>query len=172
MPVDRFCRKEHAMNQWPAKHTRRALLLAAAISAIAPTEENARAAAWHAVTVWKDPDCGCCTGWVEHLRKNGFLVTVIETPDVQSVKVQRRVPPELASCHTAEIAGYTIEGHVPARAILRLLAEKPNARGLSVPGMPIGSPGMEGGKPEPYDVILFGEQAPRRFERFLGDQSF
>jgi len=124
-----------------------------------------------AITVWKDPGCGCCSGWVEHIRRNGFVATVVETADVQSVKAERRVPAELASCHTAKIAGYTIEGHVPALAILRLLAEKPAGRGLAVPGMPIGSPGMEGGTPEPYDVMLFGNGAPTRFARFLGDQS-
>lgn len=123
-----------------------------------------------AITVWKVPNCGCCTGWVDHLRRNGFAATVIETANVQAIKAERGVPAELASCHTAEIAGYTIEGHVPARAILRLIAEKPNARGLAVPGMPIGSPGMEGGTPETYDVILFGASAPTRFERYLGHQ--
>lgn len=124
-----------------------------------------------AITVWKDPNCGCCDAWVEHLRRNGFTSTVIVTRDVKAIKMQRGVPAELASCHTAEIAGYTIEGHVPARAILRLLAEKPMGRGLAVPGMPIGSPGMEGGKPETYDVMLFGNGAPSRFARFIGDQS-
>jgi hypothetical protein len=120
--------------------------------------------------VWKDPSCGCCGGWVEHLRGNGFVATVIETSDVQSIKAQRSVPAELASCHTAEIAGYTIEGHVPAEAILRLLAEKPSGRGLAVPGMPIGSPGMEGGRPEAYDVMLFGNGAPKQFARFVGEK--
>jgi len=80
------------------------------------------------------------------------------------------VPAELASCHTAEIAGYVIEGHVPAYAINRLLAEKPQARGLAVPGMPIGSPGMEGGTPEAYEVILFGKDHPVSYGRFIGDQ--
>lgn len=131
---------------------------------------NAWADARPAITVWKDPNCGCCGGWVEHLRRNGFAVTVIETSDVQSVKAQRDVPAELASCHTAEISGYTIEGHVPAQAIVRLLAEKPAGRGLAVPGMPIGSPGMEGGTPEPYDVMLFGNGVPARFGRYLRDQ--
>ena len=122
-----------------------------------------------AITVWKDPDCGCCGGWVDHLRRNGFVTTIFETSDVQTIKAQRSVPAELASCHTAVIAGYTIEGHVPAQAIQRLLAEKPDGSGLAVPGMPIGSPGMEGGKPEIYDVILFGNGQPRRFARFLGE---
>jgi len=80
------------------------------------------------------------------------------------------VPAEFASCHTAEIAGYVIEGHVPAYAINRLLAEKPQARGLAVPGMPIGSPGMEGGTPEAYEVILFGKDHPVSYGRFIGDQ--
>jgi len=122
------------------------------------------------ITVWKDPSCGCCGGWVEHLRRNGFVATVVETLAVQSIKAERRVPAELASCHTAEIAGYTIEGHVPADAINKLLAEKPAARGLAVPGMPIGSPGMEGGTPEVYDVMLFGDSATKPFARFLGDK--
>jgi hypothetical protein len=95
-------------------------------------------------------------------------VTVIETSDVQAIKATRQVPPELASCHTAEIAGYTIEGHVPAQAVSRLIAEKPSARGLAVPGMPVGSPGMEGGRPEPYDVMLFGDGTASRFARFIG----
>ena len=119
------------------------------------------------ITVWKDPSFGCCTGWVHHLRRNGFDATVIEIGDVQAIKTQRLVPPALASCYTAEIAGYTIEGHVPALAILRLLAERPDARGLAVPGMPMDSPGMEGGRPEPFDVILFGNRSPARFEPFL-----
>ena len=89
---------------------------------------------------------------------------------MRPIKARRGVPPELASCHTAEIQGYTIEGHVPARAIARLLAEKPEAHGLAVPGMPIGSPGMEGGSPEPYDVILFGKGPPARFERYVAER--
>lgn len=142
-------------------------MAAGTIISIAPL---AIAKASHSITVWKDPNCGCCRSWVEHLRRNGFVATVIESTDVQTIKSQRGVPMELASCHTAEIAGYTIEGHVPAGAILRLLSEKPVARGLAVPGMPIGSPGMEGGAPEAYDVILFGPSGPTRFERYLGLQ--
>jgi hypothetical protein len=107
---------------------------------------------------------------VEHLRRNGFVAKVIETSGMQAIKTERRVPAELASCHTAEIACYTIEGHVPAVAVNRLLAEKPAARGLAVPGMPIGSPGMEGGTPEAYDVILFGDGATKPFGRFIGDR--
>jgi hypothetical protein len=122
------------------------------------------------IIVSKDPNCGCCTGWVQHLRRNGFAATVIETVDMKSVKSRLGVPANLASCHTAEIAGYIIEGHVPGQAISRLLAEKPNAIGLAVPGMPIGSPGMEGGTPEIYDVILFGRDRQESFGHYKGDR--
>jgi hypothetical protein len=147
---------------------RKMLVLAAASTAGAAT--RASAATKPAIHVSKDPNCGCCTGWVEHLRNNGFTATVANTADMQVVKARLGVPEKLASCHTAEIAGYVIEGHVPAHAINRLLAEKPKARGLAVPGMPIGSPGMEGGRPEVYEVILFGESAPVGFGRYLGDK--
>lgn len=150
--------------------SRRALLTHIAVGSVFLASGHALADARPSITVWQDPNCGCCGGWVEHLRRNGFVATVVETADVQAVKAQRQVPAELASCHTAETGGYTIEGHVPALAILRLLAEKPAGRGLAVPGMPIGSPGMEGGKPKAYDVILFGAGAPARFARFVGDQ--
>ncbi len=109
------------------------------------------------VQVWKDPNCGCCKDWVAHLEQAGFRVTVHETGNADA---RRRlgVPEALGSCHTAEVAGYAIEGHVPAREIQRLLREKPQALGLAVPGMPIGSPGMDGaiyqGRKDPYDVLL------------------
>jgi hypothetical protein len=150
-------------------YTRRAML--GLISSVAVgLAAGARAATRPTINVWKDPNCGCCTGWVEHLRRNGFTATVVETADMQAVKTRLGVPAALASCHTAEIAGYIIEGHVPAQAINRLLAEKPDAFGLAVPGMPIGSPGMEGGTPEVYDVILFGKRPLVTFGRFIGDQ--
>lgn len=123
-----------------------------------------------AIKVWKDPNCGCCTGWAEHLRRNGFVVTVTDTTAMQDVKARLGVPRELASCHTAEVGGYLIEGHVPAHAIKRLIGEKSPGRGLAVPGMPIGFPGMEGGTPETYDVILFGQKPSRSFGRYKGDQ--
>ena len=150
-------------------YTRRAML--GLISSVAVgLATGVRAATRPTIKVWKDPNCGCCTGWVEHLRRNGFTATVVETADMQAVKTRLSVPAELAACHTAEIAGYIIEGHVPAQAITRLLAQKPDALGLAVPGMPIGSPGMEGGTPEVYDVILFGKRSPVSFGRFMGDQ--
>jgi hypothetical protein len=121
------------------------------------------------ITVTKDPNCGCCTGWIEHLRKQGFAVEVIETADLQPVKARLGVPPDLAACHTAQIGRYTIEGHVPAEAIRRLLRETPDAIGLAVPGMPIGSPGMEGGTPEVYEVVLVAREQRRSFGRYLGE---
>lgn len=104
--------------------------------------------------VYKSPDCGCCEGWVEYLRADGFKVEVENTGN-SSARARLGIPPALGSCHTAEIAGYAIEGHVPAGDIKRLLATKPKARGLAVPGMPIGSPGMESGNQRAaYDVLL------------------
>ena len=120
------------------------------------------------ITVHRDPGCGCCGGWVEHLERSGFATTVIASRDVQAVKRRLGVPAELASCHTAEVGGYVVEGHVPASAIRRLLAERPEATGLAVPGMPAGSPGMEGGTPETYAVVLFGPQLRRTFARYSG----
>ena len=158
------------MNDERISGHRRAFILVAGAGAFLLAAGHGGADVRPAITVWKDPNCGCCGAWVEHLRRNGFVATVDEIADLQSIKAQRRVPAELASCHTAEIAGYTIEGHVPAQAILRLLAERPVARGLAVPGMPIGSPGMEGGRPEVYDVVLFGAAAPTLFGRFLGEK--
>lgn len=109
------------------------------------------------ITVYKTPSCGCCTKWVDHLAENGFEVTVQSLDDLSPVKSRLGVPRELQSCHTAEIDGYVIEGHVPAADIERLLEERPDATGIAVPGMPVGSPGMEyGARKDPYDVILFG----------------
>ncbi len=107
--------------------------------------------------VWKNPSCGCCKSWVSHMAANGFTLDVTEVGQaaLDDVKAQNGIPAKAASCHTAKIGGYTIEGHVPAGAVKRLLAEKPDAIGLAVPGMPAGSPGMEtGGPAEPYDVLL------------------
>jgi hypothetical protein len=122
------------------------------------------------IAVTKDPSCGCCGAWVEHLKAAGFAVNVTESASVNQLKAKLGVPSELASCHTAEIEGYVIEGHVPATAIRRLLAEKPQGRGLAVPGMPVGSPGMEvaSAPPDTYDVVLFGAFGKRVFARFEG----
>ncbi len=110
------------------------------------------------ITVYKSPYCGCCGMWSEHMRANGFAVNVREVEDVDPVKALYGVPPALASCHTAVVDGYVVEGHVPADLVKRLLAERPEARGLAVPGMPAGSPGMEGAGREPYDVFIFDDR--------------
>ena len=120
------------------------------------------------ILVHKDPNCGCCTGWVQHLKAAGFAVTVEEPANLQVLRKQLRVPADLAACHTAEIDGYVLEGHVPAVAVRRLLEKRPTAIGLAVPGMPVGSPGMEGGPPQPYEVVLFGANDRQTFMRAVG----
>jgi hypothetical protein len=109
------------------------------------------------VEVWKDASCGCCKDWIAHLEKAGFAALVHESGNTDA-RVRLGIPVKFGSCHTAGIGGYAIEGHVPAREIQRLLREKPKAIGLAVPGMPIGSPGMDGpaynNRKDPYDVLL------------------
>jgi len=107
-----------------------------------------------AMTVWKSPWCGCCGNWIEHMRASGFEVRVEELEDLSLVKRTAAVPDHLQSCHTARVGGYTVEGHVPASDVVRLLEERPDAIGLAVPGMPSGSPGMENGDHDPYDVLI------------------
>lgn len=110
------------------------------------------------MTVYKSPTCGCCGAWVDHIRQAGFTVEVVEEANVAPRKRALGVPARLGSCHTAVVDGYVIEGHVPAEDIQRLLAERPVTRGLAVPGMPVGSPGMEmGSRADPYEVLLFDE---------------
>lgn len=123
-----------------------------------------------AMVVHKDPNCGCCTKWVRHLTDANFAVTVEETSNLSAVRARLGVPTALAGCHTAEIGGYVIEGHVPAAAIRRLLQERPQAIGLAVPGMPPGSPGMEGPAPQRYAAILFGKGEQRTYMLFSGAQ--
>lgn len=112
-------------------------------------------AALPAITVYKTASCGCCTQWVEHLQKNGFVVHAHDVPDTAVYRSRFGVPVALGSCHTATIAGYALEGHVPAKQIKRLLAEKPSAAGLAVPEMPMGAPGMGGMRVDAFDVLLF-----------------
>lgn len=149
--------------------TRRLLLAGIATAgAVRPLAAQARPS----MVIHKDPNCGCCTAWDRHVRLAGFDTRVIETADMDAVKTRLKVPPRLASCHTAAIDGYVIEGHVPAAMILRLLAERPAATGLVVAGMPIGSPGMAvpGEPAETYDVVLFGPQGERVYARYSGAQ--
>lgn len=107
-------------------------------------------------TVYHSPDCNCCGGWIDHLKAQGFQITDFSTPDIETVKQKYNVPDNLSSCHTAIVNGYVIEGHVPADDIKRLLQEKPNVAGLSVPQMPVGTPGMEmGDRKDPFSVLSF-----------------
>ena len=109
------------------------------------------------IEVYKDPACGCCSQWVEHLREEGFVVRATDTTELPAFKASHAVPRQLQSCHTALVDGYVIEGHVPAADVQRLLKERPAIAGLAVAGMPIGSPGMEieGVQAQPYEVIAF-----------------
>ncbi|WP_246523771.1 DUF411 domain-containing protein [Neoroseomonas eburnea] len=123
------------------------------------------------VRVWRDPNCGCCVGWVTHLRAEGFGVEDVVVRAVGPVRQRLGTPADLLSCHAGEVDGFVLEGHVPAAAIRRLLAERPpGVRGLAVPEMPIGSPGMEvpGMPADVYDVIAFGNGPHRPFMRFSG----
>jgi hypothetical protein len=109
------------------------------------------------MVVYKSPTCGCCTKWVEYMRSNGFTVEVHDQDDLTAIKRAAGVPDAAISCHTAQVGGYVIEGHVPVEAIRKLLAEKPAIAGLAVPGMVMGSPGMEQGNAHPaYDVMAIG----------------
>lgn len=108
------------------------------------------------LTVYKSPSCNCCAKWITHMRENGFPVEIKSRFNVKPVKKQVGVPSKLAACHTAVVDDYVVEGHVPAKDVKQLLRKKPDVRGLSVPGMPVGSPGMErGDRVEPYEVVTF-----------------
>lgn len=137
--------------------TRRALLLALGGTALLPLAVRAGPAGKQLVEVWKSPTCACCSEWVSHLEANGFQV---KTYDIGNHDARARLgmPVKYGSCHTAQVGAYALEGHVPASEVLRLLKEKPDAVGLAVPAMPIGSPGMDGpeykGRRDPYDVLL------------------
>lgn len=108
-----------------------------------------------AIKVYKTPQCGCCKAWVKHLSDNGFQVETMDMPDLSLIKQKYGVKPALQACHTAVVNGYVVEGHVPADVILKLLRERPAVAGVAVPGMPNGSPGMEGASKQPYDVFTF-----------------
>ncbi len=125
----------------------------------------ARAQSRTQVEVWKDPSCGCCKDWVAHMEANGFDVKVNASGNT-AARARLRIPEKMGSCHTGKVGAYAIEGHVPARDIQRLLEEKPKAIGLAVPGMPIGSPGMDAplyrGRVDAYDVVLILEDGSSR----------
>ncbi|KFC63478.1 hypothetical protein FG94_04190 [Massilia sp. LC238] len=129
------------------------LLRQAALAAALCTPMFAMAAA-PVIEVFKSESCGCCAAWVDHLKANGFAPKVSNVANPSDYRERGGIPNELGSCHTAMVQGYAIEGHVPASDIKRLLAEKPKAKGLAVPAMPLGSPGMEGPRKDPFDVLL------------------
>ena len=135
---------------------RRLLLVTGALGLLAWTGARAAPDAT-LVEVWKGPSCGCCKDWIKHLEANGFQVKAHDTGNTDA-RARLGVPLQYGSCHTAQVGGYAVEGHVPARDIRRLLKERPNAIGIAVPGMPIGSPGMDGPehgpRRDPYDVLL------------------
>lgn len=134
----------------------RRLFLGAAASAGMTGTACAQTRPSRNLTVYKTPTCACCDGWIAHMRKAGFTTTITVLSDLRAVRSSRGMPDALASCHTGLIDGYLIEGHVPAGDVIRLLAERPTAIGLAVPGMPLGSPGMETpqGHKDPYDTLL------------------
>jgi hypothetical protein len=143
-------------------------ILLAALAAL-PVPASAQRATH--VAVWRDPNCGCCSGWVTYLRAEGFAVDDQVVRSVAPVRRRLGTPADLLSCHAGEVEGFALEGHVPAAAIRRLLAERPTGvRGLAVPEMPVGSPGMEvpGQPADTYDVIAFGAGPHRPFMRFTG----
>lgn len=133
----------------PASDTAGQSSLATAEAAAAPAQELPT------VLVYKSPTCGCCNGWIEHLEAAGFPVEARDTRDLMTIKHDAGIPVQLSSCHTALVDGYVVEGHVPAEHVKSLLANDPEVAGIAVPGMPIGSPGMEGPGAEPYEVYSF-----------------
>ena len=144
---------------------RRTILAAAAgLSTLAVLPTRA-ASSWPAIDVFKSATCGCCKAWVEHLKAAGFDVRVTDVDDTTAARKRLGMPDAFGSCHTGTVGGYALEGHVPAADVKRLLAAKPKAVGLAVPGMPVGSPGMEQGPSQPYSTIVFDDTGSRVFAR-------
>ena len=152
----------------PSRAARRRLLLGAAALALPAWTHAQRAAT--AIEVWKSPSCGCCKDWIAHMQANGFQARVHEDGNTDQ-RARLGMPVRYGACHTALVGGYAIEGHVPAREVHRLLAERPKAVGLAVPAMPLGSPGMDGpeygGRRQPYDVLLvLGDGSARVYRSY------
>ncbi|TWO73001.1 DUF411 domain-containing protein [Caenimonas sedimenti] len=156
--------------------SRRRAVCAALMLACAPGFTVAAAPAGPtAVEVWKDPECGCCKDWVSHMEASGFKVKVNDTGN-SAARARLGIDKKHGSCHTAVVGGYALEGHVPAREVKRLLAEKPAAVGLAVPGMPVGSPGMDGavygGRKDSFDVLLLAKDGTSKvYQRYEGKKS-
>ena len=137
-----------------------------------PANADAAVAAAPQMTVYKSPTCGCCESWIEHMAAHGYTVESIDADNLAAIKAEHAVPAQLQSCHTAIVDGYVIEGHVPAAEVTRLLEERPDVAGLAVPGMPIGSPGMEieGQPAQPFDVVAFdGAERTTVFASYAGE---
>ena len=132
-------------------------LLALILIAVALNSGPVKAEQPYAATLYKNPQCGCCETYADYLRENGFEVTVRPTHDLPLIKRQHGVPGELEGCHTTLVDGYVVEGHVPVNTLLRMLAEKPEIKGVSLPGMPAGSPGMFGEKAGPFTIYEIGD---------------
>lgn len=133
--------------------TRRALLTSAsALALIRPAHANPLS-----VMLYKNPECGCCDGYADYLRHNGFAVTAKATPDLSEISRKAGIPPDLQGCHTSFIGDYVVDGHVPLPAIKKLLAEHPSIKGITLPGMPEGSPGMVGQKSGPFTIYAIGQ---------------
>lgn len=145
---------------------KRALLLLTPLSvlAAAPQVGHAEVADTREAVVYKSPSCGCCAGWISYLQRHGIKVIPHNVEDMDEVKDRMAVPVSLRSCHTATIGGYVVEGHVPMASIDRMLTERPAITGVAAPGMPSGSPGMNGPK-EPNPIYSFGNQGSRLFEK-------
>lgn len=139
--------------------------LGAALALALPLLSRAKSAA-PKVEVWKSPECGCCQAWLSHLERNGIVVGTIHNEGNTEARKALGIPVALGSCHSAKVEGYALEGHVPAREIKRLLKERPQAVGLAVPAMPLGSPGMDGpdfdNQTQPYDVLLVLKDGDRK----------
>ncbi|MGI9521224.1 MAG: DUF411 domain-containing protein [Hyphomicrobiaceae bacterium] len=148
----------------PSSPLHQALALVVATGIMLATSLVAIAQVQSRVEIWKSPYCGCCTKWVDKMKAAGFEVRIHNTDNLSAIKRLHAVPEKLRSCHTAKVGGYVVEGHVPIADVLRLLSERPKVIGISVPGMPIGSPGMEvpSGEKEPYDVLTFNAQGTTR----------
>jgi hypothetical protein len=137
-----------------------AVVIALLGGTIAATVVFAQKTAPATMEVFRSPTCGCCMKWVEHMRQAGFVVKVtdLEQDALDKLKAQHFIPPTAQSCHTGRIAGYTVEGHVPAESVQKLLKDKPQVAGIAVGGMPLGSPGMEvPGRKQPFNVVSFGK---------------
>lgn len=134
-----------------------AILISAAVFGAAPVWSADKPEA----TLYKNPQCGCCEGHADHLRANGYQVRVVPTHNLPLIQRGHGVPPDLAGCHTIVVGDYVVEGHVPASVIDRLMRERPRIKGISLPGMPEGSPGMTGAKREPFIIYEFGGPRPK-----------